>query len=196
MKDLMQKNLQLREWLTQFLLLEGLMKENHLLITVGATGTGQDQEVRTDAQGIITETETEDLQLLGSLERGPKVPSMEGKRRNTEDTNTILNLVPNLEAEVEKDVAARDPDHILTPEESINIGLGLILIPGAERSIDTSQDLEVDPIQVPEVRRKESRVLTLNGSLIIAMSCILASTCIFVSHARLYNYIFVSPSHV
>ena len=167
MKDLMQKNLQLREWLTQFLLLEGLMKENRLLITVGATGTGQDQEVRTDAQGIITETE--DLQLLGSLERSPKVPSMEGKRRNTEDTDTILNLIPNLEAEVEKDIAARDPDHILAPEESINIGQGLILIPGAERSIDASQDLEVDPIQVPEVRRKGSRVLTFNGSLIIAI---------------------------
>ena len=154
MKDLMQKNLQLREWLTQFLLLEGLMKENRLLITVGATGTGQDQEVRTDAQGIITETE--DLQLLGSLERSPKVPSMEGKRRNTE-------------AEVEKDIAARDPDHILAPEENINIGQGLILIPGAERSIDASQDLEVDPIQVPEVRRKGNRVLTFNGSLIIAI---------------------------
>ena len=153
-KDLMQKNLQLREWLTQFLLLEGLMKENRLLITVGATGTGQDQEVRTDAQGIITETE--DLQLLGSLERSPKVPSMEGKRRNTE-------------AEVEKDIAARDPDHILAPEENINIGQGLILIPGAERSIDASQDLEVDPIQVPEVRRKGNRVLTFNGSLIIAI---------------------------
>lgn len=166
-KDLMQKNLQLREWLTQFLLLEGLMKENRLLITVGATGTGQDQEVRTDAQGIITETE--DLQLLGSLERSPKVPSMEGKRRNTEDTDTILNLIPNLEAEVEKDIAARDPDHILAPEENINIGQGLILIPGAERSIDASQDLEVDPIQVPEVRRKGSRVLTFNGSLIIAI---------------------------
>ena len=63
----MQKSLQLRGWLTQFPLLEGLRKENIPLITVGAIGTGQDQEVRTDTQGIVTEMETEDLQLLESL---------------------------------------------------------------------------------------------------------------------------------
>lgn len=155
----MQKSLQLRGWLTQFPLLEGLGKENLPLITVGAIGTGQDQEVRTDTQGIVTEMEIEDLQLLESLERGPKVPSMERKRRNI----NIDTLIQNLEAEVEKDIAAKDQDHILVPEESINIGQGLILIPKAERSIDTSQNLQVDHIQVVKVRRRGSRVLTLSG---------------------------------
>ena len=190
----MQKSLQLRGWLTQFLLLEGLGKENLPLITVGAIGTGQDQEVRTDTQGIVTEMEIEDLQLLESLERDPKVPSMERKRRNI----NIDTLIQNLEAEVEKDIAAKDQDHILVPEESINIGQGLILIPKAERSIDTSQNLQVDHIQVVKVRRRGSRVLTLSGTQIqfvmnsILQECMLSSAvyCVFVSH-HVYLYIII-----
>lgn len=165
----MQKSLQLREWLSQFLLLEGLGKENVPLITVGAIGTGQDQEVRTDTQGIVIEMETKDLQLLESLERGPKVLSVERKRRNI-DVDT---LIQSLEAEVEKDIAAKDQDHILVPEESINIGQGLILIPEAERSIDASQNLQVDHIQVVKVRRKGNRALTLSGPRIVLMNSIL-----------------------
>ena len=169
----MQKSLQLRGWLTQFPLLEGLRKENIPLITVGAIGTGQDQEVRTDTQGIVTEMETEDLQLLESLERGPKVLSME---RNI----NIDTLIQNLEAEVEKDIAVKDQDHILVPEESVNIGQGLILIPKAERSIDTSQNLQVDHIQVVNVRRRGNRVPTLSGPFVmnsILQECMLASAC-------------------
>lgn len=177
----MQKSLQLRGWLTQFPLLEGLRKENIPLIIVGAIGTGQDQEVRTDTQGIVTEMKTEDLQLLESLERGPKVLSVE---RNI----NIDTLIQNLEAEVEKDVAVKDQDHILVPEESINIGQGLILIPKAERSIDTSQNLQVDHIQVVNVRRRGNRILTLSGPRIqfvmnsILQECMLASACsVFVN---------------
>ena len=165
----MQKSLQLREWLTQFLLLEGLGKENVPLITVGAIGTGQDQEVRTDTRGIVIEMETKDLQFLESLERGPKVLSVERKRRNID----IDTLIQNLEAEVEKDIAVKDQDHILVPEESINIGQGLILIPEAERSIDASQNLQVDHIQVVKVRRKGNRALTLSGPRIVLMNSIL-----------------------
>ena len=118
---------------------------------------------------------------------------MERKRRNI----NIDTLIQNLEAEVEKDIAVKDQDHILVPEESINIGQGLILIPKAERSVDTSQNLQVDHIQVVNVRRRGNRVLTLSRPFVmnnILQECMLASACtvycVFVSH-HVYLYIVI-----